>query len=130
MTKFYIFDTFKSCNDSEHYDHLYQKAVDLAAASGVDVEIIRNNNLHIQDEKGIFPLDQYILDNGIIVEDEAKYENQKNCWRLTTAWAIKYKFNNKFVYRKGESDRNYTVVDIEDLSQLQNINGNGNLWEA
>ena len=118
MIKLCEFNTFEACSEAEHYDHLYQKAVSLAGVSGVDLQIVRENNLHIQDENGVFPLDKYLSDNNIDPLLPEEYENQKRCWRLTTGWAIKYKFGDKFVYRKDHSDRTYAIIEVPTMENL------------
>ena len=118
MIKLCEFDTFEECNEAEHYDHLYQKAVSLASVSGVDLDIVRENNLHIQDKNGVFPLDKYVLDNNLILLLPEEYESQKKCWRLTTGWAIKYKLGDKFVYRKDHSDRAYKIIEVPTTENL------------
>jgi len=125
MKKFCTFNTFADCSESQHYDHLYQKAIDLATVTGVDLQIVRDNNLHIQDENGVFPLDQYLIENNIELEFAADYEKAKYCWLHTKAWSNKYKFEDQFVYFKDHSDRIYNIIEIEDLSALVILDENG-----
>jgi len=126
MIRLCEFDTFEACSEAQHYDHLYQKAVDLATVTGVDLAIVRENNLHIQDENGVFPLDQYIVENNIELEFASDYEKAKYCWRNTTAWSSKYKLGEKFVYLKDHSDQSYNIIEIEDISLLIPLDDNGN----
>ena len=126
MIKLCEFDTFEACNEAQHYDHLYQKAIDLATVTGVDLQIIRKNNLHIQDENGVFPLDQYIAENNANVEFATDYEKIKYCWRHTTAWSSKYRLGDKFVYLKDHSDRTYNIVELNDQLVLKPLDSQGN----
>lgn len=125
MIKLCEFDTLEDCSESQHYDHLYQKAVSLATVTGVDLNIVRENNLHIQDENGVFPLDQYLIDNNIELDFPQDYEQAKYCWLNTTAWSLKYKLGDKFVYFKDHSDRTYKIIEIEDASVLLSLDDNG-----
>lgn len=122
-----IFNTFQAANEAQEYDHLFQKSSELATASGVDVSIVRSLNLHSKNEQGEFLLDQYILDNDIQIEFPEIYEQAKKIWKQTSAWAIVYAYNNKYVYRKDHSDKVHQTVEIKDFSQLQPIDGNGNI---
>ena len=121
-----IFPTFQEMSESQHYDHLFQKALDFSTVSGVDVSIIRELNLHIQDENGVFPLDAYIAENNIILEFPEIYEHAKKVWRMTIAWAIGYGYENSFVYRRDHSDRTYNIVEINDQSLLKCLDSEGN----
>jgi len=121
------FTTFEEAKASQHYDHLFQKAQDLATASGVELSIIREQNLHIQDENGVFPLDKIVYGNLIDAEPIAIYEYAKTIWRGTTAWAIIYKYLDSYVYRKDHSDRQYAVIDIVDDSLRLPVDENGNV---
>lgn len=117
-TKFCIFNTFGECKEAEQYDHLYQKAIGLSTTSGVDVNIIRNNNLHIPIESNIFPLDQYLLDNDLKPLLPKEYENEKKHWLGTKNWSMKYKFDDKFVYFKDHSDRSYDTIEIPNWQEV------------
>lgn len=126
MTKFCVFNTFEECKEAEHYDHNYQKAISLSSASGVDLNIIRENNLHIQENNGDYPLDNYIEQNDFLIFLPEEYEKLKEYWSQTKFWSIKYKFNDKFVYLKDHSDRSYNIIEVEDLSELMILDEDGN----
>jgi hypothetical protein len=121
-----IFETFQEAFDCQHYDHLFQKAQGLSLTSCVPASIIIENNLHIQDENGVFPLDNYILENNVEVEYPDLYRYSKRIWRRTSAWALIYKYQDSFVYRRDHSDRKYNIVDISDNSLLKHLDAAGN----
>ena len=129
MTKFCVFDTFEECKEAEHYDHNYQKAIELAMTSGVNSNIVRENNLHLQNESGIFLLDIYMQENNIQPMFPEEYQTKKNYWESTKFWSNKYKLKNKFVYFKDHSDRSYDIIEVEDLSGLIPLDEEGNLIE-
>jgi hypothetical protein len=122
-----IFPNFAAMKEAEQYDHLFQKAQDLANVTGVSISTIRELNLHIQDENGVFPIDAYIAENNIEIEFHEIYEHAKKIWRLTNAWAIGYGYENSFVYRKDHSDRTYDLIEINDQSLLKSLDDNGNV---
>lgn len=119
-----FFTAFAEAKESQHYDHLFQKSLGLATASGVDVAIVRELGLHIENEDGSLPLDQYLADNNIIVEFPEAYTIAR--WKMTKAWAALYKYRDGFVYRKDHSDRVYMIIDVEDLSELIPLDEEGN----
>lgn len=125
MSRHNFFTTFSEAVESQNYDHLFQKSSSLANASGVSVNIIRELNLHLEDENGVFPLDQYIAENNIVVEDQGVYELTKKYLRGNKRWADIYKYLEGYVYFKDHSDRTYTVIDIDDNLKVP-IDGNGN----
>ena len=86
--KFNIFDTFEEACEAERYDHFFQKALGFATATGVDFNLIRENQLHIEVD-GVLPLDSYISENEIILEFPEIYELAKRHWTVTTNWAEK-----------------------------------------
>lgn len=126
MIKLCIFDTFEECKEAEHYDHNYQKAVALSTVSGVDLTIIRDNNLHIQDSEGNYYLDQYLKNSSIIPLFQNEYEEAKKYWSSTRFWSYKYKFGDKFVYCKDHSDRSYNIIEVDDMSSLILLDTEGN----
>jgi hypothetical protein len=126
MSRHNFFTTFSEAVESQHYDHLFQKSLSLANASGVSVNIVRELNLHFENENGIFPLDQYIADNNIIVEDQAIYKLTKKYWIGNKKWAIICKYLDGYVYFKDHSDRQYTVIDIDDSLKLP-VDENGDV---
>jgi hypothetical protein len=125
MKRYNIFDTFLECKEAQHYDHLFQRSYNLAMASNVDVAIIRELNLHDFDENGEFYLDKYLLDNGIEYDVEI-YERVKQIWKKTTAWSLKFKYNESFVYLKDHSDRTYPYITIENYGNLIPLDEDGN----
>lgn len=129
MSRHNFFTTFSEAVESQNYDHLFQKSSSLANASGVSVNIIRELNLHLENENGVFHLDEYIADNNIIVEDQGIYELTKKYLRGNKRWADIYKYLDGYVYFKDHSDRTYTVIDIDDSLRLP-IDENGNVIVA
>jgi hypothetical protein len=125
--KYNIFTTFLEAKESQEYDHLFQKSFGLATASGIDLALIRELNLHIKNEQGELPLDQYIADNAIVIEHPEIYQLSKKHWEITTAWAAIYKYNESFVYRKDHSDRIYTVIELESDAVLLPVDENGDV---
>jgi hypothetical protein len=126
MIRLCVFNTFDACKEAQHYDHIYQKAIKFAMVTSVNINIIRQNNLHVQDENGVFPLDQYILDNDIEVEFREEYEREKIYWRGTIAWSNKYKLGNDYVYLKDHSDRDYDIIEVESLADCILLDDEGN----
>jgi len=122
---FCFFTTYDEAAEAQNYDHLFQRAFNLATASGVEMSVIRELNLHINNDKGELPLDQYIAENNIVVEFPDIYEYAKNLWDKTSAWAVIYKYGDGYVYFKDHSDRTYTLVVIEDSSLLRAISDTG-----
>lgn len=127
--KYNIFPTFAEAVEAQNYDHLFQKALGFATASGVEFNLIRELNLHIKNEAGELPLDKYIVDHNIILEDKAIYQFAKNYWEITTAWATIFKYGENYVYRKDHSDINYTIIELENDATLSRIDENGNIIE-
>ena len=125
--KYNIFPTFSEAKESENYDHLFQKALGLSTASGVDFALIRELDLHIKNEQGELPLDQYIADNAIVIEHPEIYQLSKKHWEITTAWAVIYKYGESFVYRKDHSDRIYTIIELESDAVLLPVDENGDV---
>jgi len=125
--KYNTFTTFLEAKESQEYDHLFQKSFGLATASGIDLVLIRELNLHIKNEQGELLLDQYIADNAIVIEHPEIYQLSKKHWEITTAWAVIYKYGESFVYRKDHSDRIYTVIELESDAVLLPIDENGDV---
>lgn len=119
--KFVFFPTFEEAKAAQEYDHLYQKAVGLATVSGIDLSIIRENNLHILQD-GVFPLESYIVENNVAVIDQKLYEYALKYWKITTAWAIIYKYGESFIYLKDHSDRTYNTIEITNNADLKALN--------
>lgn len=117
--KINIFDTFSEAKEAQEYDHLYQKAVAFSTVSGVDLSVIRDNNLHII-QNGVFPLESYIIENNIEIEDQDLFKSVINYWKTTFAWSSYFKYENKFGYIKDHSDRNYVSIDV-DVANLIDI---------
>ncbi len=123
LLRFNSFSTFQKAKEGQEYDHLYQKAVGLATVSGVDLGLIRQNNLHIL-QNGAFPLETYLSENNIEVLDLGLYKQALDHWKTTTAWSDYYRLGNEFFYLKDHSDRSYTVVEL-DLSTLIRLDNEG-----
>ncbi len=127
MLEYNILTTFAEAKEGQNYDHLFQKSLGLATASGVDASIIRELNLHIPNEAGEFPLDQYIAENSIVVEFPDIYDYAKKYWTVTTAWAEIRKYGESYVYRKDHSDRTYNIVELDAEAELLPVDENGNV---
>jgi len=127
--KYNIFSTFAEAVEAQNYDHLFQKALGFATASGVEFDVIRELNLHIKNEAGELPLDQYIAGNGIVIEDKAIYQSVKNYWEVTTAWATIFKYGESYIYRKDHSDMTHNIVELENDTILLTVDQNGNVAE-
>lgn len=123
---FCYFTNLEDATEAQNYDHLFQKAFNLAMCSGVNVSIIKELGLHLE-ENGKLPLDKYILDNKIIVENDDLYQRAKEIWTNTSAWAVIYKYGDGYVYFKDHSDRTYDLVIIEDTSELKDLNDSSDL---
>jgi hypothetical protein len=124
LLRFNRFSSFLETKQAQKYDHLYQKAVGMATVTGIGLEVIRENNLHIFQD-GAFPLESYIVENNIEVIDEEIYREALEYWKVTTAWSAYYRLENEFFYLKDHSDRSYTVVEL-DMDTLTRLDSNGN----
>lgn len=114
IVKVCSFSTFQESKEAQHYDHLHMKATSFAVVTGINVAIIKENNLHILNENGYEALDQYILNNNIEVVDCNLYEQTKKYWINTTGWSPYFKYQDNFVYYKDHSDRNYNILEVDD----------------
>jgi len=124
LLRFNVFPSFEEAMEGQQYDHSYQKAVGLATVTGIDLEIIRENNLHILQD-GVFPLENYVVENNIKVIDEQLYRQALEYWKNTIAWSDYYRLENEFFYIKDHSDRSYTVREL-DLNTLTKLDDSGN----
>lgn len=113
IVKICSFSTFQEAKEAQHYDHLHMKATGFAVVTGINVSIIKENNLHIKNENGYEALDKYIATNNIDV-DYNLYEQIKKYWTNTTNWSSLFKYQNNFVYYKDHSDRNYNILEVDD----------------
>jgi hypothetical protein len=123
------FSTFAEAKEAQHYDHLHMKATAFAVVTGINVATIKENNLHILNENGYEALDQYILNNNIEVVDCNLYEQTKKYWINTTGWSTHFKYQDKFVYFKDHSDRNYNILEV-DNADLIPLDEDGNEVEV
>jgi len=124
LLRFNVFPSFQEAMEGQLYDHLYQKAVGMATVTGIGLEVIRENNLHIFQD-GAFPLESYVVENNIEVIDQEIYCEALKYWKMTTAWSAYYRLENQFFYLKDHSDRSYTVVEL-DMDTLIRLDSNGN----
>ena len=113
IVKVCSFSTFQEAKEAQHYDHLHMKATRFAVVTGINIAIIKDNNLHIRSENGYEALDQYIATNNIEV-DYNLYEQTKKHWTNTTGWSPIFKYQDNFVYYKDHSDRNYNILEVDD----------------
>ena len=126
MRKYCAFPTFLECKEAQNYDHLHMKAVSFATVTGLDLSVIKENNLQIRSENGFTALDNYIAENNFEIEHPELYAEVKRYWEGTTSWSLLYKYNNQFVYLKDHSDRSYSIIEITDQSLLKSIDSQGN----
>lgn len=122
--KLNIFNTFAEAKEGQEYDHNYQKIISLAVVSGVNSQIIKDNNLHILQDN-TFPLENYVVENNIAIEEPEIYQKTLEYWKITSAWSGYFKYQDKFAYTKDHSDRTYTYVEV-DSSELINLDNDGN----
>lgn len=123
--KLCVFSSFEACSKAQHYDHLYQKAIDFASVTGIDLNIVREKNLNLQ-ENGVFLIDKYIEENNIIPVLPAEFDIVKKYWLGTNAWSKKFKLGDLYVYFKDHSDRSYEIIEIESTSNLIPLDEEGN----
>lgn len=129
MTKICIFSTFAEAVEAQNYDHLHQKAVSFSTITGIDMQIIKQNNLHIKDEVGFTALDQYIEANNVSLALPELYNETKKYWIQTTGWSPILKYQDKFCYFKDHSDRSYDILEINQ-DELTPLDENGNEIEV
>ena len=129
IVKVCSFPTFEESKEAQHYDHLHMKAVSFASVTNIDLAIIKENNLHIPNENGYETLDQYIADNSIDLEFGGLYEEAKKYWTNTTGWSPHFKYQDKFVYYKDHSDRDYNILEV-DTADLIPLDESGNEIEV
>lgn len=122
--KFIFFPSFQEAKSAQEYDHMYQKVVGLATITGIDLEVVRNENLHHLNE-GKFLIEDYITENNISVSDETIYRQQLQHWKNTTAWSDYYKLGNEYCYLKDHSDVSYPDIREIDPETLTRIDNNG-----
>lgn len=118
MNLYNLYNIFNSLSEAEselEYDYLYQRALVLATTSDVSIKTILDKNLHIEDSEGSLPLDRYISDNDITVEFPSVYELAKSNKYKDQI----YKFGDKFVYRRGHTDKSRDSILINDTSLLR-----------
>jgi hypothetical protein len=126
--KINIFDTFQKAKQAQEYDHLYQKAVELATVCEVSLETIRQNNLHILQD-GVFALENYVIENNIVIHDLDLYKRVIKHWKITTGWSDHFKYQDKFAYMKDHSDISWTWIEV-DSSEITPFNSEENLIEG
>ena len=126
--KINIFDTFQEAKHAQEYDHFYQKAVGLATVCEVSLETIRQNNLHILQD-GVFPLENYVIENNIVIPDLDLYKRVIKHWKITTGWSDHFKYKDKFAYIKDHSDISWEWIEI-DSSEITPLNSEENLIEG
>jgi len=123
--KINIFDTFEEAKQAQEYDHLYQIAVALATVCEVSLETVRQNNLHILQD-GVFPLEDYIIQNNIEIYDLDLYERVIKHWKMTTGWSDYFRYQDKFAYCKDHSDICWNWIET-DSSEIRLLDKEGNL---
>lgn len=122
--KINIFDTFLEAKEAQEYDHLYQVAVGLATVCDVRLEIVREKGLHILQD-GVFPLEDFVIQNNIAIIDVDLYRQVLAHWKATTAWSDYYKYQDKFAYTKDHSDISWPWAEV-DSSELVTLDAEGN----
>jgi len=126
--KINIFDTFQEAKQAQEYDHLYQKAVELATICEVSLETIRQNNLHILQD-GVFALETYVIENNIVIHDLDLYERVIKHWKITTGWSDHFRYKDKFAYLKDHSDICWEWIEV-DSSEIMSLDSEENLIEG
>lgn len=126
--KINIFDTFAESKQAQEYDHLYQRAVNLATVCEVSLETIRQNNLHILQD-GVFPLETYVIENNIVIPDLDLYKQVVKYCKITTGWSDYFKYKDKFAYIKDHSDISWTWIEV-DSSEITVLDNESNLIEG
>jgi hypothetical protein len=119
--KINIFDTFQEAKHAQEYDHLYQRAINLATVCEVSLETLRQNNLHILQD-GVFPLENYVIENNIVIPDLDLYQQVIKYCKTTISWSDYFKYQDKFAYCKDHSDICWTWIEI-DSSEIISIEG-------
>ena len=125
--KINIFNTFEEAKWAQEYDHLYQIAVELATVCEVSLKTVRQNNLHILQD-GVFPLEDYVIQNNIEIHDLDLYQRVIKHWKSTTGWSDYFKYQDKFAYCKDHSDICWDWIEI-DSSEIILLDKEGNLIE-
>ena len=125
--KINIFNTFEEAKWAQEYDHLYQIAVALATICEVSLKTVRQNNLHILQD-GVFPLEDYVIQNNIEIHDLDLYKRVIKHWKSTTGWSDYFKYQDKFAYCKDHSDICWDWIEI-DSSEIILLDKEGNLIE-
>ena len=125
--KINIFNTFEEAKQAQEYDHLYQIAVELATICEVSLETVRENNLHILQD-GVFPLEDYVIQNNIEIHDLDLYNRVIKHWKSTIGWSDYFKYQDKFAYCKDHSDICWDWIEI-DSSEIILLDKEGNLIE-
>lgn len=125
--KINIFNTFEEAKWAQEYDHLYQIAVELATVCEVSLKTVRQNNLHILQD-GVFPLEDYVIQNNIEIHDLDLYQRVIKHWKSTTGWSDYFKYQDKFAYCKDHSDICWDWIEI-DSSEIRLLDKEGNLIE-
>lgn len=123
--KFVFFPTFRETKIAQEYDYNYQKAVAFATISGVDLAIIKSENLH-QLNDGKFLLENYVVQNNIEVPDDKLYREQLLHWKNTYAWSDYYRLGNEYCFLKDHSDASYNDVREVDTETLIRLDNEGN----
>lgn len=126
--KINIFDTFAESKQAQEYDHLYQRAVNLATVCEVSLETIRQNNLHILQD-GVFPLETYVIENNIVIPDLDLYKQVVKYCKITTGWSDYFKYKDKFAYIKDHSDISWNWIEV-DSSEITVLDNESNLIEG
>lgn len=126
--KINIFDTFAESKQAQEYDHLYQRAVNLATVCEVSLETIRQNNLHILQD-GVFPLETYVIENNIVIPDLDLYKQVVKYCKITTGWSDHFKYKDKFAYIKDHSDISWNWIEV-DSSEITVLDNESNLIEG
>jgi hypothetical protein len=123
--KINIFDTLQEAKQAQEYDHLYQKAVELATICEVSLKTIRQNNLHILQD-GVFPLEAYVIENNIVIHDLDLYKRVLKHWKITTGWSDHFRYKDKFAYLKDHSDICWEWIEV-DSSEIMPLDIEGEL---
>lgn len=126
MTLYNIFNTFEEAKAAQEYDYNLFRAKKFSEATGISLDIILSENLHIDQAKR----HRYYLENEMVFNDEQKkaIHNTSNNFFITNRWANICSYNDAFVYPICPlSDALNNTIDIDILNSrlLVSLNDDG-----
>lgn len=126
MTTYNTFPTFSEAETAQAYDFNRHCAKKFSEATGIDIDIILNLDLHL-DQK---IRHQYYVDNGITFTSEQKtaIHNLVNYFNCTNRWANISLYNDAYLYIVcHDSDVVYSTIDLslDEVKSLKALNDDG-----